>query len=272
MHYHLIIETKEKKKDEFITHYLLDVTDINLIKEKFIRPYISGNKFLINGYSLQESDVRRFLVKQSEHNTAFLVEKAYQDLPSNVLMIFHNKDMLRNEKNAKDITDALLSEAKKFSETNSLKPVPLKVENNKVFVVHGRDDLLKTETARFLEQLGLNPIILHEQANGGKTIIEKIEANTDVGFGVVLYTPCDEGRLEGEKSFKARARQNVVFEHGYLIGKLGRNKVAALVKNNVEIPNDISGLVYIQANDQTWQFHLAKDLREAGFKIDLNKL
>ena len=94
-----------------------------------------------------------------------------------------------------------------------------------------------------------------------------------MSFGVVLYTPCDEGRLEGEESFKPRARQNVVFEHGYLIGKLGRNKVAALVKNNVEIPNDISGLVYIPANDlKTWQSHLAKDLREAGFKIDMNKV
>lgn len=92
------------------------------------------------------------------------------------------------------------------------------------------------------------------------TVIEKIEKYSDVEFGIVLYTPCDLGYVKGKKKEKkARARQNVVFEHGYLIGKLGRNNVCALVKGDIELPNDISGIVYIQLDSNgSWKIPLAK--------------
>jgi predicted nucleotide-binding protein len=145
-------------------------------------------------------------------------------------------------------------------------------DKSKVFIVHGRDELAKIETARFIEKLGLSPIILHEQANLGKTIIEKIEEHTNVGFGIVLYTPCDVGGLD-DKNLKSRARQNVVFEHGYLIAKLGRQKVCALVKGNIETPGDINGIVYIPLDDhEGWHNKIAKELRNAGYSIDMNKI
>jgi predicted nucleotide-binding protein len=151
-------------------------------------------------------------------------------------------------------------------------PQPIET-SNKIFIVHGRDDLAKTETARFIEKLGFEAIILHEQANSGNTIIEKIEEHTNVGFAIVLYTPCDVGSLAGESSQKPRARQNVVFEHGYLIGKLGRQKVCALVKGDIEIPNDISGVVYIPLDSHgAWHLAIAKDLRKAGYPVDMNKI
>lgn len=115
-------------------------------------------------------------------------------------------------------------------------------------------------------------IILHKQANMGKTIIEKIEKYTDVGFGIVLYTPDDEGRVKGNSELSSRARQNVVFEHGYLIGKLGRDRVCALVVDNVEKPGDIDGIVYVNVDDNGyWKVALAKDMKAVGFNIDLNK-
>jgi len=142
----------------------------------------------------------------------------------------------------------------------------------KVFIVHGRDELAKVEVARFIEKLDLQPIILNEQANLGMTIIEKIEHYSNVNFGIVLYTPCDVGSLK-DGELKPRARQNVVFEHGYLIGKLQRQNICALVKDNVETPNDISGIVYIPMDDnKAWQFAVAKELRNAGYEIDMNKL
>lgn len=143
-----------------------------------------------------------------------------------------------------------------------------------VFIVHGHDDLAKTKAARFIEKLGLKPIILHEQTNAGKTIIEKIEEHSNVGFGIVLYTSCDMGCKKGdEANLKDRARQNVVFEHGFLIGKIGRKNVCALVKNEIEIPNDISGVVYIKMDeDEAWHLKVAKELRNSGYTIDLNKL
>lgn len=147
------------------------------------------------------------------------------------------------------------------------------MDNSKVFIVHGRDDLAKVEVARFVEKLGLEAIILHEQASSGKTIIEKIEEHTNVGFGIVLYTPCDVGGLKGETDLKARARQNVVFEHGFLMGKIGRSNVCALVKSNVEKPNDISGVVYIgMDNAGGWQAELMKEMKLSGLEIDANRL
>jgi predicted nucleotide-binding protein len=142
----------------------------------------------------------------------------------------------------------------------------------KVFIVHGHDDLLKSEVTRFIENLELEAIILHEQASAGKTIIEKIEEYSNVGFGIVLYTSCDVG-AKNEKShdLSPRARQNVVFEHGFLIGKIGRRNVCALVKGNIEKPNDISGVVYV-STDQEWRLSLAKELRNSGYIIDMNKV
>ncbi len=145
-------------------------------------------------------------------------------------------------------------------------------DKSQVFIVHGHDDLAKVETARFIEQLGFKPIILNEQASSGLTIIEKIENYSNVGFGVVLYTPCDIGAKKGhETELKHRSRQNVVFEHGYLIGKIGRKNVAALVKGDVETPNDISGVVYISM-DKDWKLDLAKELRNSGYPVDMNKV
>lgn len=145
------------------------------------------------------------------------------------------------------------------------------VQSNKVFIVHGRDNESKFELARYLEKIELEPIILHEQVNKGKTIIEKIEEYTDVNYGIVLYTPCDIGGLnDGKDELQERARQNVVFEHGLLIGKIGRNNVSALVKGNIEKPNDISGVVYMDMNSGNWKIDLAKELKDAGYEIDFN--
>ncbi|TXD71274.1 hypothetical protein ESU54_17440 [Aequorivita antarctica] len=149
---------------------------------------------------------------------------------------------------------------------------PIEINMSQVFIVHGHDDLTKITVESFIKDLGFEPIILHKQASSGKTIIEKIEAYSNVGFGIVLYTPCDVGSKQMEKlDLKPRARQNVVFEHGYLIGKIGRENVCAIVKDNVETPNDITGVVYIALNGE-WKIDLAKELRNSGYKVDMNKV
>lgn len=142
----------------------------------------------------------------------------------------------------------------------------------KVFIVHGRDNEAKFEVSRFIENLGLEPIILHEQASRGKTIIEKIEhyAN-DADFAIILYTPCDngQGRHESDTAPKNRARQNVIFEHGYLMSKLGRENVCALVKGDIETPNDISGVVYIDLDRyEGWKRAVSKELESCGYTIN----
>lgn len=150
-------------------------------------------------------------------------------------------------------------------------PPPVVRNKRKVFIVHGRDNEAKQEMARFITDLGLEPIILHEQASSGMTIIEKIEryAN-DADFALVLYTPCDHGRgaHESKVAPRNRARQNVVFEHGYLMAKLGRENVCALVKGDIETPNDISGVVYVQIDGfGGWKSEVAKELKACGYVI-----
>jgi hypothetical protein len=129
----------------------------------------------------------------------------------------------------------------------------------------------KQELSRYIESLGIEVIILHEQASSGMTIIEKIEHySNEVDFAFVLYTACDHGRGIHETKVhpKNRARQNVVFEHGYLMAKLGRKNVCALVKGEIETPNDISGVVYV-ALDPTgaWKIEVNKELNACGYYI-----
>lgn len=146
--------------------------------------------------------------------------------------------------------------------------------SNRVFLVHGHDNELKETTARFLEKLELKPIILHEQSSKGLTIIEKFEEYSDVGFAVVLLTPDDHGNIISEKEkLQKRARQNVIFELGYFIGKLGRKNVVGLVKDNIEIPSDYTGVIYIGVdNNDGWKMMLSKEMKAAGLKIDINKI
>lgn len=143
--------------------------------------------------------------------------------------------------------------------------------SNKVFVVHGHDNEAIQEMARTLEKGGFDSIILHEQPDSGMTIIEKIAKYSDVGYAVVLYTACDRGREKNDLEEKNRARQNVVFEHGYLIGKLGRDRVSALVKGDIETPGDINGVVYIEMDKKgAWKMQLAKNMKDVGLPVDMN--
>lgn len=151
-------------------------------------------------------------------------------------------------------------------------PVMSKTKTNKVFIVHGHDEGARESVARYLEKLGLTPIILHEQASGGRTVIEKLEHNSDVDFAVVLLTPDDVGAVAtATDKLNSRARQNVILELGYFAGKLGRSRVCALHKGSVELPSDFLGVVYVAMDTAGgWRLLLAKELREAGFEVDLN--
>lgn len=140
----------------------------------------------------------------------------------------------------------------------------------KVFIVHGHDGELKQSVARIIEKQGIEAVILSEQANQGKTIIEKFENYSDVGGAICLFTADDLGRSKESETDRARARQNVVFETGYFIGKLGRDHIVILADDGIEMPSDLSGVV--RTNTGNWQFELLKELKAMGYAIDLNLL
>ena len=151
---------------------------------------------------------------------------------------------------------------------------PAKGDSRSVFVVHGQDKEAKLEVARLLERLSLKPIVLHEQPSRGKTIVEKIEYYSNVAFAVVILSPDDVGGLAADRStLRPRARQNVILELGYMVAKLGRDRVCALVKGGVEIPSDFDGVVYVTMDwNGAWKFELGRELKAAAIAVDLNTI
>jgi predicted nucleotide-binding protein len=147
------------------------------------------------------------------------------------------------------------------------------LDRSKVFVVHGHDGAPKAEVARYIEKLGFEAIILHERPNKGRALITKFrEEAAGVGFAVVLITPDDLGKAKEAGDLKPRARQNVVFELGFFVGKLGPERVAALVRGDVELPSDYDGVVYVSLDNEQWQTKLGVELQAAGFEFDWNKV
>jgi predicted nucleotide-binding protein len=143
-----------------------------------------------------------------------------------------------------------------------------------IFLVHGHDEAVLHEVARFLEKLDLQITILRDLPNKGRTIIEKFEEHSDVGFAIVLLTPDDKGGSadSAPDAMRPRARQNVLLELGYFLGRIGRNRVCALFVDGTEIPSDYTGVLYVPLDKEGgWRLRLARELVSAGFKLDMNR-
>ncbi len=147
---------------------------------------------------------------------------------------------------------------------------------SKVFIVHGHDEAAKNELEIMLREMGLEPIVLHRQVDGGMTIIEKFEHHADVGYAFILLTPdevaylaADEGKPDDQRKKEPRARPNVIWEFGYFVGRLGRGRTCCLHKGKVLLPSDLNGLVY-KAFDKTVEelgWSIQKELKALGYKL-----
>lgn len=197
------------------------------------------------------SDVLQSMkISQFQEKNISLIDKAIED--------FNKKKYPKKE--AKPL------KPKKSSPKNS---------NNRtdIFIVHGHNEEIKHSVARLLEKLKLRPIILNEQSNEGLTIIEKFEKYSNVSFAVILLTFDDYGKAKSTEKQNKRARQNVILELGYFIAKLGRKNVLPLYENDVELPSDISGVLYTKIDEsENWKFRLVKELKTAGFNVDANDI
>lgn len=274
MFYHVKIKPKsDKRYGETKT----DLTQEQLVA-RYVEPYEQGKAILINGKTVQPDDIERFTISRSEKTIeSYIPAIRAERMNSSVAVLGGPSYTHTAVSRAEDATDEFIEGPpgyKKELISESVKAVSKPMDKGKVFIVHGHDEAAQTKAARFVEQLGLEAIILHEKASSGRTIIEKIEHYSDVGFAIVLYTPDDIGNVKSKADdLNGRARQNVVFEHGFLIGKLGRENVAALVESPIELPNDISGVVYINIDEAlAWHLQLAKEMKQSGYKIDMNDL
>lgn len=155
--------------------------------------------------------------------------------------------------------------------------MPAQDRSKRVFVVHGRDEVAKTSLEVFLHEIGLEPIVLHRQADEGMTIIEKFEKHSDVGYAFILLTPdeiayltAEEDKPDTERSKESRARPNVIFEFGYFVGKLGRSRVCCLYTGDVSLPSDVSGMIYkrYEQSIEEVAYSVIKDLKASGYTIN----
>jgi len=150
--------------------------------------------------------------------------------------------------------------------------------SNKIFIVHGHDNAFKTEVETFIHQIGLEPVVLHRQPDQGKTIIEKFEKHSDVGYAIILltedeiaYTIDQDSQPDDKRKKEKRARPNVIFEFGYFVGKLGRGRVCCLHKGDVTLPSDVSGIIYkkIEGSLDNQAYSIIKELKSAGYNLKI---
>jgi predicted nucleotide-binding protein len=272
MYYQVLIETTEKidESDTNRQYFELDRSSLTDIETHIVLPYLRKEELLFSGKVLKFKEIKRILIKETLKTTHELSLYESTRVPHSTIRITAN-EILNYKEHVKDITTTVFNKALSVIFAAKNTPAQPQVEtpisnHAKVLLVHGRDHIAKDVAVKFLEKLGITAIIQHEQIRGERTIIEKIEENLNIGFAIVLYTPTG---LEQ----KSRAHQNIVFEHGYLIGKLGRRKVSALVKGNTEIPNHINGVVYIPMDVlDAWQLAVTHELIRAGYSLNINQI
>lgn len=250
------------------------------LKERFLIPYENGDPIIINGKTIILNDLDRILISRSEESSSKIIEKIkIKDRNSSVLVIAGFSYEWQAAAESEDITDQFIKgHPGHKSDIFKSKENKLKEEDkskNKVFIVHGHDHKLKSDLEIFLREIKLEPIVLHRQPDEGLTLIEKFERYSNVTFAFIILTPDDVGFTKDEYKLpenkhnpEYRARQNVIFEFGYFVGKLGRSNVCCIYKEGVELPSDLSGLLYkkIVTSIEEIRYSLIKELKNAGLK------
>ncbi len=256
----------------------VNITEEELI-DRYVEPYLTGDTIVINGTTLDPKNIYRVKITESNDSLDSKVQKTRNEdrLDRSPFVFFKGSPEWRAMDIETDVTDRFINKA-----PDSKKAVRLKSESkiiqseNKVFVVHGHDIELKNDVELFLREINLEPIVLHRQLDEGLTVIEKFEKHSDVKFAIILLTPDDIGypksensKTEKERNIELRARQNVIFEFGFFVGKLSRKNVCCIFKEGVTLPSDLSGLIYKQVNKSVEEvgFLLIRELKNAGLKV-----
>lgn len=269
--YHVRITRKSQPSSDLVE---LDLTGPGLMKH-VVRPYLEGKQFYCENTLVDPFDVEAIRINETLTSSKVLMpvihEREEADARRSGIRVAIS-DRWYVTKEGEDVTRRYIKipPAKKPESAT----FPAEVASSKVFIVHGHDDVSKLELARLLDKLGLEPIILHEQANRGRTLIEKLEANAlDIGYAFVLLTPDDEGTStsSNDRHYRPRARQNVVLELGFFMGKLGRQRVCCLYKGDVELPSDMHGVAYYPFENKISECleGIVKELKDAGYRPSL---
>lgn len=255
-----------------------DISEEELLT-RYVEPYIFGETIVINGTTIEPENLWRVKITQSGDSIRPVIEHIEQEdqLDRSPYKMLRASAKWRAIDELEDVTDKFINVApgsKKREEVMEENAVP--ADNKKVFVVHGHDTELKNDVELFLKSIHLEPIVLHRQLDEGMTVIEKFEKHSDVNYAIILLTPDDVGfpideaeKSEEDRDIEFRARQNVIFEFGYFVGKLCRKNVCCIYKKGVQLPSDLNGLIYKQVDKTIEEVGLfvMKELKNCGIDV-----
>jgi predicted nucleotide-binding protein len=249
----------------------------NELIERYVSPYLSGETIVINGTTVSPKNLWRVKITSSEKPLDEIVKRIEREdeRDPSPYAIFNSSASWRAIDEATDVTEQYINKPPGRIKNQSA-PANLSKNSNKVFVVHGHDTELKNDVEIFLKGINLEPIVLHRQLDEGLTVIEKFEKHSDVNFAIILLTPDDIGytaeegkKKEEDRTIEFRARQNVIFEFGFFVGKLSRKNVCCIYKEGVTLPSDLSGLIYKKVNKSVEEvgMFLMRELKNAGLQV-----
>lgn len=240
--------------DELFNRHIQSKTDLNKNKDDFYKWDNFNSEYLRKAFN---KDLNEFKKSYDESITSFFSSFDIRNSPFQDVKNF--KDKVNNKiSRLKKIRDKIDHMKTSVLKNSVFKKPEHETLNSKIFIVPGQDYETLTKTISFIESLGFEAVILHDTVEK-KIIIDKIEQHLDVNFAIILYSPNVED-------------QNIYLNHGYLIGKLGRNNVCVLVKENVEILNDISGIVYVSIDEtDLWCYAIARELKKVRYNLDMKK-
>ncbi len=266
MFYHARVACKRERAKELPpVGFEFDLTREDLLSSIAI-PFMRKEQFFCGGLVIKSETVEQVKFSKTAQNAASLVPmiEARRKMYGVVVFSPAEREVVAE---GEDVTREILEEAAKMTKGNEPEPA-LATKSDRVFIVHGHDERAVDQTEILLHRFGLTPIILRNAPSEGMTVIEKLEAHTQVGFAIVLLTPDDLGGLSSDRP-QPRARQNVIWEWGYLVAKLGRSNVICLYKTGVEMPSDLHGLVTVHISEDVRSSaeEIRRELVAAGYKI-----
>lgn len=279
-YYHVRVTKKSEPTEDCLE---LDLSKEEL-KKAVVEPFLKGEPFMCGGEPIDSFDVAVIHINETKSPSSELLPKIRAERARSTGIVTISNEWYVTKEGTNVTREFITSPPKKVDK----KSMESRIHSKNVFIVHGRDHEPMKELKTMLLEFGLNPIILHEQPSGSRTIVEKLEKYSDVGYVFVILTPDEIGSLSETldkikqlpvifstnnllEQFRKRARQNVILEFGYFMGFLGRDRVCCLHKGNVELPSDMHGIVYISFRDSIEEIRLMimKELKEAGYEIKL---
>jgi predicted nucleotide-binding protein len=286
-YYHITVSYVSKVTGLLERVALYDLSE-KALRKLLVEPYMNGKPFLLAGRPIDPFYVDEIHIYETKTSAKHIFAKAQAKLYSHVRSVNEVVSEIFRGKIGRYVTHKFVTSAPQVQRKTKTKKL-----GKDIFIVHGRDHKPMKELKVMLWKFGLNPIVLHEQPSGSRTIVEKLEKYSDVGYAFIILTPDDIGISTNEiptkkalmtitiatgedqnkpsEFLKPRARQNVVLEFGYFIGKLGRDRVCCLYKGDIELPSDMHGIVYIpfKKSVKECKDKIIKELKAVGYKIQV---